>query len=284
VVRQYIIQTGKSMWQSNFVEIGGLKFHYSRTDGEKPPVVLAHGITDNGLCWTSVAQALEANYDVIMLDARGHGLSDAPDTGYDWMTFVDDLHDSIQALALDKPPVLGHSMGALSALLLAARYPDSVGAILLEDPPPLWMPERETHEQSVITATERRNGLIGLKEHMRDELIEKQRADTPHWSDTELENWADAKLQVNLNVTDMFKLDARRDIDWSILADVTVPTLVITADADKGGIMTPEAVEQLQAYVPHIKVAHIADAGHSIHRDQFEPYMQVVQAFLKQVV
>lgn len=272
------------MWQSNFIEIGSLKFHYSRTGGDKPPVVLAHGITDNGLCWTSVAQVFEVDYDVIMLDARGHGLSDATDTGYDWLTFVDDLHNGIQTLELDKPTVLGHSMGALDALLLAARYPDSVGAILLEDPPPLWMPERETQEQSVVTATERRDNLIHLKENMRDELIEKQRAATPRWSDTELENWADAKLQVNLKVTEMFKLDARQGIDWSILSNVTVPTLVITADADQGGIMNPEAVEKIKTYVPHIEVAHIADAGHCIHRDQFEPSMQAIKAFLKQVV
>lgn len=272
------------MWQSHFVKINGLKFHYTRTGGDKPPFVLAHGITDNGLCWTAVAEVLEKDYDVIMLDARGHGLSDAPASGYDWLTFVEDLYNGIQALELDKPLLLGHSMGALDALLLAGRYPDSVRAILLEDPPPLWMPERETMEESVQSATDRFNGLTGLKQKTRDDLIEFQRQAMPHWSHTELEKWADAKLQVNLTVTDMFKLNARENIEWEkLLSKVTVPTLMITADIDKGGIAFPDAVAQLQSYAPQVQVEHVADAGHSIHRDQFDAYMAVVQDFLKQL-
>ena len=56
----------------------GIRLHYYRTgDGTKPAVVLCHGFSDSGLCWTPVARQLEADYDVIMLDARGHGLSES---------------------------------------------------------------------------------------------------------------------------------------------------------------------------------------------------------------
>ena len=73
-------------WHSGDVEANGIRLHYTRTGGTKPPLVLAHGLTDDGLCWTPVAEALEAEYDVIMVDARGHGQSDAPETGYDSAT------------------------------------------------------------------------------------------------------------------------------------------------------------------------------------------------------
>ena len=69
-------------WQSGDVTVNGLRLHYTRTGGAKPPVVLAHGFSDDGLCWTPVAEALEADYDVIMVDARGHGRSEAPEQGY----------------------------------------------------------------------------------------------------------------------------------------------------------------------------------------------------------
>ena len=58
---------------SGDVVANGIKIHYYRTGGDKPPVVLSHGATDDGLCWTRVTLALEAEYDVIMPDARGHG-------------------------------------------------------------------------------------------------------------------------------------------------------------------------------------------------------------------
>ena len=69
-------------WQSGDIEVNKLKLHYTRTGGDKPPVVLAHGFSDDGLCWTPVAKLLEADYDVIMVDARGHGRSDVPKRGY----------------------------------------------------------------------------------------------------------------------------------------------------------------------------------------------------------
>lgn len=57
-----------SDWLAEDIHANGIKIHYNRTGGSKPPIVLCHGATDNGLCWTPVASALEVNYDVIMPD------------------------------------------------------------------------------------------------------------------------------------------------------------------------------------------------------------------------
>jgi N-formylmaleamate deformylase len=126
-------------WFSGEVIANGIKIHYWRTGGEGPPVVFSHGITDNGLCWTRLARALEDVYDVIMPDARGHGFSDAPDEGYAPGDQAADLAGLIQALGLIKPrPVLiGHSMGAATTAAAAADYPELVRCAILEDPP--WM-------------------------------------------------------------------------------------------------------------------------------------------------
>lgn len=112
--------------------------HYTRTGGPGPPFVLAHGLTDDGLCWTPVAEALAGDYDVVMVDARGHGRSDAPAHGYDPTTEAADLAGAIAALDLRRPTILGHSLGAVTALVLAGAFPDVPAAILLEDPPALW--------------------------------------------------------------------------------------------------------------------------------------------------
>src|SRR5438034_938510 len=61
-------------WQSGDVEANGIRLHYTRTGGSKPPLVLAHGVTDDGLCWTPVAEALAPDYDVIMVDERVTGM------------------------------------------------------------------------------------------------------------------------------------------------------------------------------------------------------------------
>src|SRR5262249_57398656 len=122
-------------WQSGDVSANGIRLHYTRTGGDKPPVVLAHGFSDDGLCWTPVAEALAPDYDITMVDARGHGLSDAPPQSYGPSDQAADIAGVVGALGLRRPPVLGHSMGAATALAPAGVYPDLPRPIPLADPP-----------------------------------------------------------------------------------------------------------------------------------------------------
>src|SRR5512147_134633 len=107
-------------WTDGTISANGAQFHYTRTgDGTKPALVLAHGFSDNGMCWLPVARDLEADYDVILPDARGHGKSQRVQPG-EWVNHASDLAGIIQALGLDRPVVGGHSMGGSTAGALAA--------------------------------------------------------------------------------------------------------------------------------------------------------------------
>src|SRR4051794_8028698 len=104
------------LWSTGDVTANGIRLHYTRTGAGtapgKPAVVLTHGFSDNGLCWTPVAEVLADDYDVIMIDARGHGQSDAPAEGYGSAEHAADVAGVIAALGLRRPALLGHSMGA----------------------------------------------------------------------------------------------------------------------------------------------------------------------------
>ncbi|HWQ14391.1 MAG TPA: alpha/beta hydrolase [Roseiflexaceae bacterium] len=108
-------------WESGFVEANGLRLHYTRTGGKLPPVVLAHGFSDDGLCWTPVAEALAPDYDVVMVDARGHGRSDAPEQGYSPTDHAADLAGAIRALGLERPAILGHPAGGPAGVVDAGE-------------------------------------------------------------------------------------------------------------------------------------------------------------------
>src|SRR5215212_4610313 len=152
----------REAWQTGYVETNRLRLHYTRTGGDKPPIVLAHGVTDDGLCWSPVAEALAPEYDVIMVDARGHGRSDAPERGYVPADQAEDLAGVIAGLGLDRPAVLGHSMGAATALILAGTRPDLPEAILLGDPP-AWWTERNDSPETTERRMEMREWAIGVK-------------------------------------------------------------------------------------------------------------------------
>jgi N-formylmaleamate deformylase len=265
---------------SGDVEVDGLRLHYTRTGGDRPQVVLAHGLSDDGLCWTPVAEALEGEYDLIMVDARGHGRSDGPEQGYGPQNMAGDLAGVIAGLRLQRPAVLGHSMGAATALVLAGTRPDLVGAILLEDPPAWWAASSDPGADAVRWAWMRAM-LIDLKRKTRQELIAAQRAESPAWSEAELEPWAEAKLRFSFNALDRVGPGA---VDWqAVLRRITCPALLITADPALGAIVSEENTAALKTLVPQLRVAQLPGAGHNIRREQFAQFLEIVRAFLSEV-
>ena len=265
------------MWHSEYVQVNGLRLHYTRTGGEKPPVVLAHGFSDDGMCWAPVAEVLEPDYDVIMVDARGHGQSEAPEQGYDMATMASDLRGVIVELGLHRPTVVGHSMGGGTTLALAGLYPDVPGAILLEDAAPLGLaamrmprdPNRHARIQKWIAS---------LPGKTREQLIAEQRAATPTWSEAILGLWADAHLRLSPKAA---AFDPTTGVDWPVvLRRMTCPALLVAADPERGGMIGVESAAVFQSFVHQLRVITIAGAGHCVRYEQLDRYIDILRGFL----
>lgn len=264
-------------WRSDRIAANGLRIHYTRTGGDKPPLVLAHGFSDDGLCWTPVAEALAPDYDVVMVDARGHGRSDGPAEGYALTDMAADLAGVITELRLHRPAILGHSMGGATTFVLAGAQPDLPGAILIEDAGMLNLAAPATPEGQE-RAARMRAWIIELKRMTRDEMIAHARLQSRTWPEAELGPWADAKLRFSLNA--LSRIGAAV-VDWqSILSAIRCPALLITADPERGAMVDAAGAASIQALVPQLTVAHIAGAGHNIRREQFTRYLEVVRGFL----
>ncbi len=279
--KNYLAKKGyltMTTWKSEFIETNGIRLHFKRSGGDKPPLILAHGFSDDGGCWPLVAPVLAETYDVIAIDARGHGLSDDPLTGYGQAEHAADLAGLIDALGLHKPIVLGHSMGAVNTLALAGTYPHLARAILLEDPPAFWHP---VSPEAKAAGAERRAGMnswiVGLKRKTGDEIINAGKTRDPGWGDEEFDSWSNAKIRFSMNVLN----GGGAEVDWpAMLGKITCSALLIKADPQKGGIITDETAASLKALVPHLQIAHVAGAGHSIRRDQIAAYLSTVTSFL----
>jgi pimeloyl-ACP methyl ester carboxylesterase len=220
-------------WQEGDVLTNGMRMHYYRTGGHgKPQLVLAHGFSDSGLCWTPVARVLEADYDIIMIDARNHGLSEAPlpsNTG----SQGDDLAGLIMALGLDKPAVMGHSMGGIAALMAAAYHPELISKVILEDSGPFDTPNRppETPE----SRQQRVDEFKAMQAKGREGIIALGHEQSPAWSAEELGPWADSKLQLRMDAI------TRSNMSTSTWREafplIQCPLLIIRSDRDKGSMI-----------------------------------------------
>ncbi len=119
-------------WSEDDVFANGIRHHYYRTGGEKPALLLLHGFNEYGLTWLRVAKELEQDYDIIMVDARGHGRSDGIASGFSSNLLVEDAAGVISGLKLDRPRIIGLSQGGSTVLRLAATYPELVHSFIFE--------------------------------------------------------------------------------------------------------------------------------------------------------
>ena len=98
-----------------------------------PGLLLHHGLASSRRIWDLMIPRLSRRFRVVTFDARGHGVSGKPSSGYGVETVVADALAVLRATRLRSPIVAGHSWGATVALQLAARHPRSVtGAVLVD--------------------------------------------------------------------------------------------------------------------------------------------------------
>ena len=212
-----------SDWYEADVLANGIRLHYYRTGGKGPQVVLCHGFTDDGLCWSTLARQLRADYDVIMVDARCHGKSEAPRSGNTTRAMADDLIEFVGRLRLNHPVALGHSMGAGYVFQAAALYPDVLRAIALEDP--VWRdapPEEPlTEEERRKRAEARRADIQGIWDTPVAERLAAVRAEYPTWDPESLQHWVESTYRMSPTI---FGPETLQFTPWrETLAQIAVP-------------------------------------------------------------
>jgi pimeloyl-ACP methyl ester carboxylesterase len=262
-------------WESNSVKSNGIRIHYWRTGGEgKPVMIMAHGVTDYGLSWASLAAKFEADYDVIMYDARGHGFSEKPDGPYSLDAHVEDLVGLIEALQIEKPILIGHSMGSGTVALAGATYPDLPRAVIMEDPALAemlkYLTEVNIPEWKKLIEADKAMGKQKLMKLARNKRH-------PGWSDFEYDHWAEAKLLVSSNVVDVIRGEALRE-PGKIYPKVIAPTLILKADADKDNRQKHLKVAGL---LPNGKLVHIDGATHLVRQDKPVETERQIRIFLE---
>lgn len=128
-----MIFAGDNMAEERFIAANGLRFHGVDWDGQGDWLVLLHGLASQAHIWDLVAPKLTNSFHVIALDQRGHGLTDKPDTGYDFASIARDLDEVLDALRIDRTVLIGHSWGGNVALQYAVDHPQRVSGLVLLD-------------------------------------------------------------------------------------------------------------------------------------------------------
>ena len=263
---------------------------------DAPPLVLVHGGRDHARSWDWVAEELREDWHVVAFDHRGHGDPDwVSDGNYNVQDMVYDLAQLVHQLGDDEVTIVSHSMGGNVALRYAGTFPDKVRKIVAieglgpspkrqeemrADPYPQRMAEWIEKKRAAAARTPRKyESIEAAFARMIEEnsyLTEAQaRHLTLHGVTRNEDGTYSWKFDPHLNVWHVE--DVADEFLHQTWAAITAPTLLLYG-ADSWA-SNPQGDGRLEHF-ENAKVIEFENAGHWLHHDQFDRFMQTLRDFL----
>ena len=246
--------------------------------GAGPPVVILHGLFGAGRSWTQIARALAGRYRVYLPDARNHGASPRASS----MSYTDmarDVGALIEAERLQRPFLVGHSMGGKTAMTLALGRPELVGGIAVIDIAPEHYADQFASHMSAMRGLDAsasvQRSLVrrALLDSLDDQssvsfMLQTQRRQNERF------DW-----RLNLLATAMCMGDLCGFPEPLLHKRYEGPALFFAGM--ESDYVRPESHARIARLFPRYDLEPIADAGHWVHADQPEALLQALQRWLQ---
>src|SRR5262245_16062989 len=288
-------------FSERFFRSGTLRIHFRDWgDPSLPPLVIVHGLRDHSHSFDDLARGLLDRFHVLALDLRGHGDSE-PTPYYGFGHFVLDLHNLIRALRLERPVLVGHSMGGEIVCTYAGCFPERPSRIAVIEglgPPP---PDMEEELRWTIDGFARIDralaGHPGLQDldagyrllRERNHRLPEQTArelallGTRAREDATLERKVDAMLAT-------LAVDGPVNLDYVMAwwRRIVAPTLVVNG-AESGEFwrrkagaiyLEPEDLRRRLACFRSVRFVEVAGAGHMVHFDRPRELVRALREFV----
>jgi pimeloyl-ACP methyl ester carboxylesterase len=266
--------TAELLFERDGVRLTGLDF-----GGDGPPVLLLHGLAGYAGEWSDTARWLTGRSRVVALDARGHGGSERSPVDVSRAAHVADAAFAVEQLRLGEVAVVGQSLGALTALLLAAERPDLVRGLVVADASPAGGGDPQAHAANV--------GELGRALRRWPVPFASRDAAIAFFGGPSLsaEAWADGleqrdggwwpRFDVEVMVRTLHEADSRSY--WDEFERIACPTLVVRAGA---GFLPPADARAMARRGQRAHVLDLAGAKHDLHLDRPDEWCAALSEFL----
>src|SRR3954470_10900215 len=234
-----------------------------------PPIVLLHGGHQSAHSWDLVSLHLAQRFRVLALDQRGHGDSEwARDVSYSNHEMSLDAEVFIQAMGLDRPVLVGHSMGGRNAMLLMRRKAAKLRAAVIVD----VGPEVSDKGRAAIAGFVQGNQEFDDLEH----FVRNVRQYDPYRSREHIERTVKYNMLERADGKYISKCDSnprrlgivraagpQENITLAEAAGFDLPVLLVRGA--NSNILAPDAAERFAAALPRGRLATVPDCGHNVH-------------------
>jgi pimeloyl-ACP methyl ester carboxylesterase len=249
----------------------GMSLHYvvqGRTDGE--PIVLIHGIGDSWHSYELVLPLIPDRYRVYALSLRGHGLSDAPDTGYLQKDFADDVTAFMEAMNLRGVTLVGHSLGSFAAQIVAANDAGRLKRLVLIGSGPGGAPAvaKEAREEFEAISRDPRRA----RDFQASTLHKPVPADF-------FERMVASAASVPARLWAQFGPDVHNADTAAGLASIKVPTLLVWGDRDS--MLSRKDQDTLLARIKGSRLIVYPETGHTPHWEDPQRFAADLLEFMR---
>jgi pimeloyl-ACP methyl ester carboxylesterase len=276
---------------------GAIRLHYVQWGEDGLPIVCLHGLTQNAFCFQALADDLARDHRVVAYDLRGRGDSEKPAHGYSTPIHAADLAAFIDTVGMERPVVIGWSLGGYIGLYFAAHYPDRLRKLVLIDAgaPLPWKTAEEA--PAWFTAAINRLGTSVPSFEAYTQRLKAAPFLGPYWNVYfDLYFQHDVSHQSNGSVVAKCSREAALEDERSLHAEgapetqwaqVQVPTLLLRAGqglfADHDQMMTEEAAVTVQQAIPGSHLVNFPTLNHYTIGFGVEPGpAKDVRAFLEE--
>ena len=230
----------------------------------RPPLLALHAHMMQGATYAALADSLAPDYRVIALDQRGHGDSSHAAT-YTRQDYLDDIEALLTLLDLPQAVLLGNSLGGVNAYQFAARHPDRVQALIIED-----IGVVVTDDISFVLPWQ---GVFPTREELEERIGERF---VPYLRDSFRQSEDGWRLA--FDPRDMVRSQQNLVGDhWADWLASSCHALVLRGRESR--VTSAEHIEQMVERRPHTNLI-VLDGGHALHADNPGAFNNVVRSFL----
>jgi pimeloyl-ACP methyl ester carboxylesterase len=274
-----------------------LRLHYVDWGNEgAPPLLMIHGGRDHCRNWDWVAEALRDDWHIIAPDLRGHGDSEwAQGSSYGLLDFVVDIAQLVHQKQLAPVTILSHSLGGNVALHYAGLYPESVAKLVAIEglgPSPRLLEKRLSTPiadrlTSWVETLRKLSGRAPRKYPTLEDALARMQEENPHLSAAQARHLTIHGSAQNEDGTYSWKFDnyvrafsplhLAPEETFELFGRITCPTLLIRGTES----WASDPIEDGRAsHFHNARVENVEGAGHWVHHDQLDTFLDLTRAFL----
>ena len=275
-----------------------LRLHYvDWGNPDAPPMILIHGGRDHCRNWDWVAEQFRDDYHIIAPDLRGHGDSQWMVGGsYNQIDYVYDIAQLLHQKKMTPVTIIGHSLGGSISLLYTALYPENVVKLVSIEgmgPPPSMLEDRLNKSMAErlhlwMDDLRKLSGRLVRRYTSLEEAYERMQTENPHLSEAQARHLTIHGSNQNEDGTYSWKFDnyvrsfpptgIPMEETRAMFKHIKWPTLL--ARGLESWASDPEEDGRANNFNCPLEVSAFADAGHWVHHDQLEAFVDRTKAFL----